>query len=60
MNDEVVIKLAGCNTVTSILTSESVRRFGLEKGMGISASIKAFSVLLQKTCHEIQEIGRVF
>ena len=46
VNDEVVIKLAGGNTVTSVLTSESVRRLGLEEGMEISAIIKASSVLL--------------
>lgn len=46
VNDEVVVDIAGGNTVTSILTSESVRRLGLEKGMEISAIIQASSVLL--------------
>lgn len=46
VNDEVVIDLAGGNTVTSILTSESVRRMNLRHGMHISAIIKASSVLL--------------
>lgn len=46
VNDEVIIDLAGGNTVTSILTSESVRRMGLQEGMAISAVIKASSVML--------------
>lgn len=46
VNDEVIIDIAGGNTVTSILTSESVRRMGLAQGMKISAIIKASSVLL--------------
>jgi len=46
VNDEVVIDLAGGNTVTSILTSESVRRLGLQKGMSVAAVIKASDVLL--------------
>lgn len=46
VNDEVVIDIAGGNTVTSILTSESVRQMALKKGIPISAIIKASSVLL--------------
>jgi len=46
VNDEVVIDLAGGNTVTSILTSESVRRLGLKGGMKVAAVIKASDVLL--------------
>lgn len=46
VNDEVTIDLAGGNTVTSILTSESVRRIGLKEGMPITAVIKASDVLL--------------
>lgn len=46
VNDEVVIDLAGGNTVTSILTSESVRRLGLKEGMKVAAVIKASDVLL--------------
>lgn len=46
VNDEIVVDIAGGNTVTSILTSESVRRMGLEEKMEISAIIQASSVLL--------------
>ncbi len=46
VNDEVIIDIAGGNTVTSILTSESVRNLGLSAGMEVSAIIKASSVLL--------------
>ena len=46
VNDEVIIDLAGGNTVTSILTSASVKRLGLTAGMEISAIIKASDVLL--------------
>jgi len=46
VNDEVTIDLSGGNTVTSILTSESVRRIGLKQGMSINAIIKASDVLL--------------
>ena len=46
VNDEVTIDLAGGNTVTSILTSESVRQMGLKEGMRIAAVIKASDVLL--------------
>lgn len=46
VNDEVIIDLAGGNTVTSILTSESVRRLGVRAGMQIAAVIKASDVLL--------------
>jgi len=46
VNDEVTIDIAGSNTVTSILTSESIRSLGLETGTEVSAIIKASSVLL--------------
>ncbi|WP_028318625.1 TOBE domain-containing protein [Desulfobulbus elongatus] len=46
VNDEVIIDLAGGNTVTSILTSESVRRLGLREGLRVAAVIKASDVLL--------------
>lgn len=46
VNDEVIIDLAGGNTVTSILTSESVRCLGLKEGMPATAVIKASDVLL--------------
>jgi len=46
VNDEVIIDLDVGNTVTSILTSESVRRLDLVEGMTISAIIKASDVLL--------------
>lgn len=46
VNDEVIIDLSGGNTVTSILTSESVKRLGLKEGMKIAAVIKASDVLL--------------
>jgi len=46
VNDEVIIDLDLGNTVTSILTSEGVKRLGLAEGMMISAIIKASDVLL--------------
>jgi len=46
VNDEVIIDIADGNTVTSILTSDSVRNLGLVSGTEVSAIIKASSVLL--------------
>ena len=46
VNGEVTIDLSGGNTVTSILTSESVRRLGLREGMAVTAVIKASDVML--------------
>jgi len=46
VNDEVTVALDGGNTVTSILTSHSVRRLGLEAGVKVHAIIKASNVLL--------------
>lgn len=46
VNDEVTLDLAGGNTVTSILTSASVKRLGLEEGLPVAAVIKASDVLL--------------
>ncbi len=49
VNDEVTIDLAGGSTVTSIITSNSVKRLGLAVGKKISAVIKASDVLLATT-----------
>ena len=46
VNDEVTVEIDGGNTVTSILTSNSVKRLGLEPGSEVSAVIKASNVLL--------------
>jgi molybdate transport system regulatory protein len=46
VNDEVTIDISSGNTVTSILTSESVRNLGLAPGVEVSAIIKASSILL--------------
>lgn len=46
VNDEIIIDIADGNTVTSILTSESVRSLELEAGTEVAAIIKASSVLL--------------
>jgi molybdate transport system regulatory protein len=46
VNDEVTLDISSGNTVTSILTSESVRNLGLAPGVEVSAIIKASSILL--------------
>jgi len=46
VNDEINIDLPGGSTVTSIITSASVKRLGLQVGREISAIIKASDVLL--------------
>ncbi|BDD86513.1 TOBE domain-containing protein [Desulfofustis limnaeus] len=46
VNDEVIVDLPGGATVTSIITSASVKRLGLTPGTKISAIIKASDVLL--------------
>lgn len=46
VNDEVVIDLPGGSSVTSIITSASVKRLELTPGSEISAIIKASDVLL--------------
>ncbi len=46
VNDEVSIDLPGGSSVTSIITSASVKRLGLAVDMEISAIIKASDVLL--------------
>ncbi|WLE99282.1 MAG: TOBE domain-containing protein [Candidatus Electrothrix communis] len=46
VNDEVTIELSGGNTVTSIITSASVKQLGLTVGEPVSAIIKASDVLL--------------
>ena len=49
VNDEVTVDLPGGSSVTSIITSASVRRLGLTLGKEISAIIKASDVLLSTT-----------
>ena len=49
VNDEVTIDLPGGSTVTSIITSASVKRLGLAVGHEISAIVKASDVLLATT-----------
>ena len=46
VNDEVTIDLPGGSSVTSIITSASVKRLGLAIGKEISAIIKASDILL--------------
>ena len=46
INDEVIIDLPGCSTVTAINTSESVRALGLSPGIEVAAIFKVSSVLL--------------
>lgn len=46
VNDEITIELPGGSTVTSIITSASVKRLELTVGKKISAIIKASDVLL--------------
>lgn len=46
VNDEVIVDLPGGATVTSIITSASVKRLGLTPGTKISAIIKASDVML--------------
>ncbi len=46
VNDEVTLELAGGNTVTSIITSASVKRLGIKEGKQVSALVKATDVLL--------------
>lgn len=46
VNDEITIALPGGSTVTSIITSASVKRLGLIVGKEMSAIIKASDVLL--------------
>ena len=46
VNDEVTVDIDGGNTVTSILTSNSVKRLGLAPGVEVCAIIKASNVLL--------------
>ena len=48
VNDEITIDLPGGSTLTSIITSASVKRLGLAVGKEISAIIKASDVLLGK------------
>ncbi|WP_028582215.1 TOBE domain-containing protein [Desulfogranum japonicum] len=49
VNDEITIDLPGGSSVTSIVTSASVERLGLEVGTKVSAVIKASDVLLATT-----------
>ncbi|MCB2180945.1 MAG: TOBE domain-containing protein [Desulfobulbaceae bacterium] len=46
VNDEVIIELPGGNTVTGIVTAESVRNLAFKTGEEVSAVIKASSVLI--------------
>ena len=46
VNDEVTLDLAGGNTLSSVITSNSVKRLGLAPGMRIVAVIKASEVML--------------
>lgn len=46
VNDEITLELPGGCTVTSIITSASVKRLGLTVGKKISAIVKASDVLL--------------
>jgi len=46
VNDEITIDLPGGSTVTSIITSNSVKRLALQEGQPLSAIIKATDVLL--------------
>lgn len=46
VNDEVIINIAGGNTVTTILTSNSVKKLALKPGDTVHAVIKASSVIL--------------
>ncbi|NLZ18138.1 MAG: TOBE domain-containing protein [Desulfobulbaceae bacterium] len=46
VNDVVTLDLAGGNTLSSVITSSSVKRLGLEPGMRIVAVIKASEVML--------------
>lgn len=46
VNDEVTIDLPGGSSVTSIITSDSVKRLGLKVGNQLSAIIKATDVFL--------------
>jgi molybdate transport system regulatory protein len=48
VNDEITIDLPGGSTITSIITSASVKRLDLAVGKEISAIIKASDVLLGK------------
>ncbi len=46
VNDEIILELSGGNTVTSIITSASVKRLGLIVDEPVSAIIKSSDVLL--------------
>lgn len=46
VNDVVTLDLAGGNTLSSVITTNSVKRLGLEPGMRIVAVIKASEVML--------------
>lgn len=46
VNDEITIELPGGSTVTSIITSASVKRLSITVGKAVSAIIKASDVLL--------------
>ncbi len=46
VNAEVVIELAGNQTVVSIITLESAKRLKLKKGLRVRAVIKASDVMI--------------
>ena len=52
VNDEVTIDLSGGNTVTSILTSESVRRLGLREGMAVTVALRPEKIHLSRKAPE--------
>jgi molybdate transport system regulatory protein len=46
VNGEVVIQSEGSNTVTAIVTTESIERLGLNQGVSVLALVKASSILI--------------
>ena len=46
VNSEVIVSLAGDQTVVAIITLESVKRLNLKKGMRVKAVIKASDVMI--------------
>jgi molybdopterin-binding protein len=46
VNSEVVLELPGGQEVVSVITTQSVKRLGLEVGKPASAFIKASSVMI--------------
>ncbi|MCF8106993.1 MAG: TOBE domain-containing protein [Desulfohalobiaceae bacterium] len=46
VNSEVVLELPGGQEVVSVITTQSVKRLGLEQGQKAKAFIKASSVMM--------------